>query len=396
MSKSKNSTEIDFDQMADLIFSSVEDATNDSVEAVVSSSQEIDEEDIAELVEEVEKVDRESSDEIVNQDDVEELQTNTEDTVEEDTTEEVVESDDEETNSYSILKFLLDTGELEDLEVFVDDSEEGILLSEYKDIDSDTLKTIIEEKRKKDSENLANNSVDLRGVDENQKRLINIIKNSSFEEAKQIFQNELPMREPWSDYDPLNEQHQAIAYKYYLTTALGQTEEEANDMVEIAKKNLVLDKKANAVVDKQKENYREALKQKEAELEEKAKKEKEALVQYKNSLKEYYKELPLEKAKEFIKVATTKNNDGTTVIDSKFKEVMSDPEKASELIMFLMDKDLFMKNVTAKAKTEQQIDNIKKIRIASSTKNSSRSTKNSSSSDDVDIDDTLKTIFNLK
>src|SRR5690606_41765315 len=100
-------------------------------------------------------------------------------------------------------KFLFETGELEDLEVFVDDSVEGILLSEYKDIDSDTLKTIIEEKRKKDSENLANNSVDLRGVDENQKRLINIIKNSSFEEAKKIFQNELLILYPWTDNDSL-------------------------------------------------------------------------------------------------------------------------------------------------------------------------------------------------
>src|SRR5690606_40094124 len=172
-------------------------------------------------------------------------------------------------------KFLFETGELEDMERFIGDAEEGILLSEYKDIDSDTLKTIIEEKRKKDSENLANNSVDLRGVDENQKRLINIIKNSSFEEAKQIFQNELPMREPWSDYDPLNEQHQAIAYKYYLTTALGQTPSEANDMVEIAKKNLVLDKKANAVVEKQREMYKESLARKEKEVEENRKRQLE-------------------------------------------------------------------------------------------------------------------------
>lgn len=396
--KRDSSAEIDFDQMADMIFSSVEDATHNEVEQVTSSVQEMDDEEKEKLVEEVEGVEETETDDQPQQ--TEEVEAIGEEVVEEsetDTAEEVTETEDEKSNAYSVLKFLLDSGELEDLEVFVDDSEEGKLLSEYKDIDEDTLKTIIEEKRKKDAKEDSEKKLDLKGVDENQKRLINIIKNSTFEEAKQIFQNELPLKEPWSDYDPTNEEHQAIAYRYYLTTALGQTPSEANDMVEVAKKNLVLDKKANAVVEKQREIYKDSLARKEREVEENRKRQLEEDKKFKTTLGEMYKDLPLEKTKEFVKSATTKTETGSTVVEDKFREVMQDPEKASKLIMYLLDEELFLKDVTSKARTEEQIENIKRIRIASSSKKT-RGTQNRKESDDSpeDIDETLKSIFNLK
>lgn len=397
--KRDSSAEIDFDQMADMIFSSVEDATHNEVEQVTTSVQEMDDEEKEKLVEEVEGVEEpETNDQPQETEEVEAIGEEEEDEESEtDTAEEVTETEDEKSNAYSVLKFLLDSGELEDLEVFVDDSEEGKLLSEYKDIDEDTLKTIIEEKRKKDAKEDSEKKLDLKGVDENQKRLINIIKNSSFEEAKQIFQNELPLKEPWSDYDPTNEEHQAIAYRYYLTTALGQTPSEANDMVEVAKKNLVLDKKANAVVEKQREIYKDSLARKEKEVEENRKRQLEEDKKFKTTLGEMYKDLPLEKTKEFVKSATTKTETGTTVVEDKFREVMQDPEKASKLIMYLLDEELFLKDVTSKARTEEQIENIKRIRIASSSKKT-RGTQNRKESDDSpeDIDETLKSIFNLK
>lgn len=396
--KRDSSAEIDFDQMADMIFSSVEDATHNEVEQVTSSVQEMDDEEKEKLVEEVEGVEEpETNDQPQQTEEVEAIGEEVDEESETDTAEEVTETEDEKSNAYSVLKFLLDSGELEDLEVFVDDSEEGKLLSEYKDIDEDTLKTIIEEKRKKDAKEDSEKKLDLKGVDENQKRLINIIKNSSFEEAKQIFQNELPLKEPWSDYDPTNEEHQAIAYRYYLTTALGQTPSEANDMVEVAKKNLVLDKKANAVVEKQREIYKDSLARKEREVEENRKRQLEEDKKFKTTLGEMYKDLPLEKTKEFVKSATTKTETGTTVVEDKFREVMKDPEKASKLIMYLLDEELFLKDVTSKARTEEQIENIKRIRIASSSKKT-RGTQNRKESDDSseDIDETLKSIFNLK
>ena len=396
--KRDSSAEIDFDQMADMIFSSVEDATHNEVEQVTTSVQEMDDEEKEKLVEEVEGVEEpETNDQPQETEEVEAIGEEEDEESETDTAEEVTETEDEKSNAYSVLKFLLDSGELEDLEVFVDDSEEGKLLSEYKDIDEDTLKTIIEEKRKKDAKEDSEKKLDLKGVDENQKRLINIIKNSSFEEAKQIFQNELPLKEPWSDYDPTNEDHQAIAYRYYLTTALGQTPSEANDMVEVAKKNLVLDKKANAVVEKQREIYRDSLARKEKEVEENRKRQLEEDKKFKTTLGEMYKDLPLEKTKEFVKSATTKTETGTTVVEDKFREVMKDPEKASKLIMYLLDEELFLKDVTSKARTEEQIENIKRIRIASSSKKT-RGTQNRKESDDSpeDIDETLKSIFNLK
>lgn len=399
--KRDNSAEIDFDQMTDLIFSSVEDASKDEVEVVSTSVQEMNEDDKERLVEEVESAGEESvktvSSEQKTVEEVEEMPTtDDEPDTEEGDVEEVKESSSETTNAYSVLKFLLDTGELEDLEVFVDDSEEGKLLSEYKDIDEDTLKTIIEEKRKKDAEEDKDKKLDLKGIDENQKRLINIIKNSSFEEAKQIFQNEIPLKEPWSDYDPTNEEHQAIAYRYYLTTALGQTPSEANDMVEIAKKNLVLDKKANAVVENQRNLYREALEKKEKEIEQKRKQEIEETKIFKAKLGELYKDLPLEKSKEFIKSATTKTESNLPVVVERFIELMKDPEKASKLIMHVLDEELFLKTATANARTEEQIENIKRIRIASSSKKTRGNDSRVNEEHDSDVDETLKSIFNLK
>lgn len=42
---------------------------------------------------------------------------------------------------------------------------------------------------------------------------------------------------------------------------------------------------------------------------------------------------------------------------------MSDPEKVKELIYFMLDKENYLKKVTASVKKDVQLDNLKRIKI---------------------------------
>jgi hypothetical protein len=268
-------------------------------------------------------------------------------------------------NTYlDIVKERLDSGEWEDL-VIEDEEGNEVKLSELKDIDKDTFKALEKEiKTQKDTE-FKEKYVSVDGLDEVKKRLINIVKEGDLDLAKALFQNPAALQEPFQGYDNDNDDHNEDVLDWYYQKALGHSQKEAAALVKASKEDLTLDVKAQKIVEYQRNQFYTNLKNREEQLVAEKAKEQETIKEYRKNLTSELKQEGLSEnlTRRFVDVATKTDNTGNYEIDTIYDEWMSDPKKAKELIYFMLDKDNYLKKVTANVKKDVQLDNLKRIKI---------------------------------
>lgn len=268
-------------------------------------------------------------------------------------------------NTYlDIVKEKLDSGEWEDLVIEDEDGNE-VRLSELKDIDKDTFKALEKEiKTQKDTE-FQEKYVSVDGLDEVKKRLINIVKEGDLELAKALFQNPAALQEPFQGYDADNDDHNEDVLDWYYQKALGHSPKEAAALVKAAKEDLTLDVKAQKIVDYQRGQFYENLKNREQQILAEKAKEQETLKEYRKNLTAELKQEGLSEnlTRKFVDVATKTDKTGNYEIDTIYDEWMSDPKRAKELIYFMLDKENYLKKVTSSVKKDVQLDTLKRIKI---------------------------------
>jgi hypothetical protein len=268
-------------------------------------------------------------------------------------------------NTYlDIVKEKLDSGEWDDL-VIEDEEGNEVKLSELKDIDKDTFKALEKEiKTQKDTE-FKERYVSVDGLDEVKKRLINIVKEGDLELAKALFQNPAALQEPFQGYDNDNDDHNEDVLDWYYQKALGHSPKEAAALVKAAKEDLTLDVKAQKIVEYQRNQFYTNLKNREEQILAEKAKEQETVKEYRKNLAAELKQEGLSEnlTRKFVDVATKTDKTGNYEIDTIYDEWMSDPKKAKELIYFMLDKENYLKKVTATVKKDVQLDNLKRIKI---------------------------------
>jgi hypothetical protein len=263
-----------------------------------------------------------------------------------------------------IVKERLDSGEWEDL-VIEDEEGNEVKLSELKDIDKDTFKALEKEiKTQKDTE-FKEKYVSVDGLDEVKKRLINIVKEGDLDLAKALFQNPAALQEPFQGYDNDNDDHNEDVLDWYYQKGLGHSPKEAAALVRAAKEDLTLDLKAQKIVEYQRNQFYTNLKNREQQIIAEKAREQETIKEYRKNLASELKQEGLSEnlTRKFVDVATKTDNTGNYEIDTIYDEWMSDPKKAKELIYFMLDKDNYLKKVTANVKKDVQLDNLKRIKI---------------------------------
>lgn len=268
-------------------------------------------------------------------------------------------------NTYlDIIKEKLDSGEWQDVVIEDEDGNE-VKLSELKDIDKDTFKALEKEiKTQKDAE-FKEKYVSVDGLDEVKKRLINIVKEGDLELAKALFQNPAALQEPFQGYDADNDDHNEDVLDWYYQKALGHSPKEAAALVKAAKEDLTLDVKAQKIVEYQRNQFYENLKNREQQILDEKAKEQETLKEYRKNLTAELKQEGLSETltRKFVDVATKTDKTGNYEIDTIYDEWMSDPKKAKELIYFMLDKENYLKKVTSSVKKDVQLDTLKRIKI---------------------------------
>lgn len=267
----------------------------------------------------------------------------------------------------SITKSLLEKGDWEDGIIEIEGVE--VKLSEIENLDKDTFLEIWEEQKKISKESLNKDFIQIKGADENKKRLINIIMSGA--DLKQIFETESQLKRPYEGVDLDNQQTlQSIYYNQLLRQNIDESD--AKDLVLKATKDLSLDIKAKKIVDAYQNNYDESLKKLEQDSLEAAKKEQESIKVYKKTLNELYKEEGIDESlsKTLIEAGTKIDKSGTLYIDTVYEQIMEDPEKAKDLIFFMLEKEKFLENKGAKLKTKVEIDNLRKFKLVRDTSKS--------------------------
>ena len=268
-------------------------------------------------------------------------------------------------NTYlDIVKERLDSGEWEDLVIEDEDGNE-VKLSELKDIDKDTFKALEKEiKTQKDTE-FKDKYVSVDGLDEVKKRLINIVKEGDLALAKELFKNPAALQEPFQGYDNDNDDHNEDVLDWYYQKALGHSPKEASALVKAAKEDLTLDIKAQKIVEYQRVQFYNNLKNREKQILEEKAKEQETIKEYRKTLSSELKQEGLSEnlTRKFVDVATKTDSTGNYEIDTIYDEWMSDPKKAKELIYFMLDKENYLKKATATVKKDVQLDTLKRIKI---------------------------------
>jgi hypothetical protein len=268
-------------------------------------------------------------------------------------------------NTYlEIIKDKLESGEWDD--VLVEDEEGNeVKLSELKDIDKDTFKTLEKEIKTQKEAEFKEKYVSVEDLDEVKKRLINIVKEGDLELAKALFQNPAALQEPFKGFDNDNDDHNEDVLFWYYEKGLGHSQKEAAALVKASKEDLTLDVKAQKIVEYQRNQFYENLKNREKEILEEKAKEQENLKTYRKNLISELKQEGLSETltKKFVDVATKTDKTGNYEIDTIYDEWMSDPKKAKELIYFMLDKDNYIKKVTAAVKKDVQLDNLKRIKL---------------------------------
>lgn len=297
----------------------------------------------------------------------------------------------EQTDSFRVAQFLISSGELEDVIVEVEGKERK--LSEFEDIDEETLKEVIRDFKNQEKENIEKNYVKVDNLTETQKNLVEIIKEGKYDELREVFENPDQLREPWEGYDPTNDEQNEYVYRTYLKYVQKLSPQKIEALVDVAKKTLSLDTEAQTIVNNQREEFKKSLETKKLEIAQKRKEEQENLKTFTKDLTAKLKAMDLkpEVALSMVKTATVKKeNQKTTALEDMFQEAMKDPEKASEIVLFLTNRDLYEARIRNKAKLEEQVNYTKRVKV---TRDNKKTTPVETEKEDKTQD--LKTLFNF-
>ena len=258
-------------------------------------------------------------------------------------------------------KKLLEKGEWKDV-IIEDEKGNEIKLSEKEGLTEEEFFEILKAQKDIVNEENKDSFIPVKGIDENKRRIINIIANGG--KLNEIFENENDLVRPFEGVDLDNQNtKQNIVYQQFIRQGL--TEDEAKELTIKATKDLSLDKKANMIVENYQKQYDENLKVIEKTVLDNKKKEEENIKLYKKDLISFYKEEGIEETlyKPFIDAATKIDETGELHIDTVYDKLMQDPKQAKDLIFFMLEKEKYLKKLGVEVKRDVEIKNMKKIKL---------------------------------
>lgn len=263
-------------------------------------------------------------------------------------------------NYKGVLSKLIENKLIDNIEAF--ETEEGEISFEDMDIEADDFVEILKQKFDSIKESATQNKVSTERMSDFTKKLVEIEANGG--NVQQALQSYQQYKNPLEGLDLTTESDQQAAI-YLKYQAKGLAENEIVDLISTYADKGILEEKAveakqelEAAFDKHLEAInQEALNRKEAE--------QTALKEYRTSLAENLKNFELTDSyrKKLLDVASKKGDDGRFELDSLYGEVRRNPEKAAELVLFLTNKEEYLKQMTEQVKKELNLSTMKKFRL---------------------------------
>jgi len=242
-----------------------------------------------------------------------------------------------------------------------DENGDVVLVSSLETIDEDTFFQIEEAIAAQDSENNKDKFISVEGLDERKRNLIEILKEGG--DLSTIFASKEQVNEYLNPFDNIDLDDEAVQERVFLNALIQHNKldaDAAQAVVDKAKKDMTLDTKVQAFVtayNKRFDAYVESEKVKIIEANKEAKKQE---AEFKKALSEEYKKFDLKDtlSRKLTSIATSRQADGEYEIDAMYAKKMEDPTEAAELVLFLTDKETYLKAKLSK----QVITEHKKVR----------------------------------
>lgn len=244
----------------------------------------------------------------------------------------------------------------------VDGVEQEVSIDDI-EFDEETFKSIFQSKIDEIQESATKNKISLDGVSEFTKNLIEVENNGG--SLKDLLDIKQKFSDPLEglDLESVEDQKTVI---FLRNQAAGQTEADINRLIKSYESEGILAEMAEEA-DASLRTAIDAKVKAEVLKSEQDKKEREELFKkYKTDIKTTLGDVfeLNDKAKtKLVDFATKANKEGKYEMDIVYNEMRLNPEKAAELMLFMTDKEEFIKQVTKKAVVEKQLEGARKLKI---------------------------------
>ena len=276
------------------------------------------------------------------------------------------------TDKNAIIKRYLEDGYWEDVVVKIqsDEGEKEVPISELDDIDDETFKQLKEAQENLKKTEFDSKYISKEGLDEKTLKLIEIARNGRFDEIQDLLKVQTEIVHPLQGLDTSDEKVQEWIVAQTLKNQ-GLDDIVISNTIKQYKENLILDQKADAVVQQIDKMYNDQVDARLKEVEENKLKEKENQKQFKKNISEQYKKLKIEDnlKKSLIDSATKYDEYGIAQTDKLYYEAKKDPEFFAELNFFLANREAF--NKYKGIKTANEVNNKNFITIMRTDKKTS-------------------------
>jgi len=267
----------------------------------------------------------------------------------------------------SIKNKLLEKGIWEDITLEIGEDEKD--LSNIEDLDEETFLAILQEQNKIKESEIKNSSINKEGLDDMTLKLIDISKAGG--DITDIVKQYDEHVNPLNGLDLTDSKTQEALIINQLRRQGLSNVVIKNSVLEMRSNGTVEDS-ANQIVQNTNKIFNKYLDDKKQQAEDKKKEEESNRNEFKKDLSSVYKDefgLDVKVANRLVKFGT--NND---FIQDKYKEIMSNPKLASELIFFLEDQEAYLNYKSSNRDRAQKINTLKKINIIAKSKDKSSST----------------------
>lgn len=243
------------------------------------------------------------------------------------------------------------------------ETEDGEIAFNDLEVDEDTFYNIIHQKIKEDKESSLAGTIKADGVSEFTRKLIEIEKSGG--DINQALASYAKYQAPLENLDIVNSEQDQITVIYTKYSAKGLDDADIARMIKGFKSDGLLEEKASeALIDLQR-----AFSKHMDSIKEQAEQQKlvyaEELKNYRNSLKDQLNAFELNDnfKKKLLDSATKENSQGRFDLDDTYFTLRNNPATAAELILFLTDKNEYIKQVTKNVSREANLSAMKKLKL---------------------------------
>lgn len=285
-----------------------------------------------------------------------------------DTPEEDKSTEESSLNYKSIITKLVESKLWDGIDAF--ETEEGEQISfEDMDIDEDTFIEIFKQKTQEEKTKALENKVSTDGISDFTQKLIEIEKNGG--DVQQALESYQRFKNPIEGLDLSKESDQQAAL-YLKYQSKGLEDSEIVRIIQGFKSEGVLEEKAVEAKTQIETAFTKQMEAINQQAVERKTQQKEAIKKYRNTLGEELKQFQLNESykRKLLDLATKEGKDGRFELDNLYSELRKDPAKAAELVLFLTNKEEYLKQVTEVVRRQDKLDTMKTIKLVKKGKSS--------------------------